>query len=60
MDRDDQAERPQHHVAPDEVLISVCTTCKSASGETGIGDKLFDALHAAIDDDAARLRRVQS
>ena len=60
MDRDDPTEHPPQHVPSDEVLISVCTTCKSASGETGIGDKLFDALHAAIDDDAARLRRVQS
>ncbi|WP_022722430.1 DUF1636 domain-containing protein [Rhodopseudomonas sp. B29] len=67
MDRAEVPERlpesdrlsSQHDVTPDEVMISVCTTCKANDGQPGIGADLFDALQAAIDGGVATLRRVQ-
>lgn len=66
MDRAEVPDNPaadrlpaQPDAAFDEVLISVCTTCKSADGQPGIGAELFDALQATIHSDAATLRRVQ-
>jgi predicted metal-binding protein len=50
---------PPIDAATAEVLISVCTSCKSADGESGIGEALFDALTAAIGDRAIAARRVQ-
>jgi predicted metal-binding protein len=47
------------HATAAEVLISVCTTCRSADGGAGIGPALFDALAAAISDRTVAVRRVQ-
>jgi predicted metal-binding protein len=47
------------HATAAEVLISVCTSCKSADGEAGIGPALFDALNVAISDRTVAVRRVQ-
>jgi predicted metal-binding protein len=40
------------------VVVSVCTTCKPAEGDTAIGQTLLDATRAAVDG-TATVRAVQ-
>ena len=59
---DDQVNRaepdiPREQSAAD-VVVSVCTTCKPAGGDTAIGQSLLDAARAAIDG-GATVRAVQ-
>ena len=42
----------------DGVVVSICTTCKPAGGDTAIGQSLLDATRAAVDS-GATVRAVQ-
>lgn len=42
----------------DDIVVSVCTTCKPAGGDAAIGQSLLDATRAAVDAGAS-VRAVQ-
>jgi predicted metal-binding protein len=54
------ADQPMPVASNGPVLISVCTTCKSADGSAAVGPDMFAAVKAAIGADAAiSVRPVQ-
>jgi predicted metal-binding protein len=67
MDRDSTLEpsdvpmtEPRRSHAPaGPVIVSVCTTCKSADGSAVVGPDMFEAMTAALADSEVRVRPVQ-
>jgi predicted metal-binding protein len=56
-----QAEPPQPNWPEGPVIVSVCTTCKTADGGTMVGPDMFAAVRAALgnDDPNVVVRPVQ-
>jgi predicted metal-binding protein len=56
-----QAEPPQPNWPQAPVIVSVCTTCKTADGSTVVGPDMFAAVRAALgkDDPNIVVRPVQ-
>jgi predicted metal-binding protein len=56
-----QAEPPQPNWPQAPVVVSVCTTCKTADGTTVVGPDMFAAVRAAlgVDDPNVVVRPVQ-
>ena len=51
------AEPPQPNLPAGRVIVSVCTTCKTADDGTVVGPDMFAAVQAALGDDPAILVR---
>lgn len=53
-------EAPQSAAPMGPVIVSVCTTCKSADGATVVGPEMFASVKAALGDDSnVAVRPVQ-
>jgi predicted metal-binding protein len=67
MDRDSliepsevtMTEPPRSHAPAGPVIVSVCTTCKSADGSAVVGPEMYDAMKAALDGSDVLVRPVQ-
>jgi len=68
MDRDSttlpsdvtMTEPPRNHAPSGPVIVSVCTTCKSADGSGAVvGPDMFAAMTAALGDSEVMVRPVQ-
>ena len=52
---DSRLELPQSNAPANPVIVSVCTTCKTADGSAVVGPEMFASVRAALGEDDANV-----